>query len=667
MKKILKILSIIIIISSALIYSEEIDILHTKIYKIGLPDVPGLMFRDNNGTPKGLPLEVLVEALKQEGINYEFVDGSWHDLYYKAVSGEIDLLPGTIISDERQLNFDFCKENLYLIWSEIFIRKDADYYHLTDFNGKKIGLVRDDYHGIGFERYIDDFHIEYEKVYFNSHTEAAEALRKGEIFGMAGPNPNILNSILIDFKRSGLYFNPNYMTYAFPKGKNSELREYLDKKLIEYKADKNSLYYFLLNEYRISHISPNEPFMPQWLIYSIVILSIAITLFSIFTYILKRQVIAKTKALIDQQQTLRNAFKMGKMGFWELDLNENILFRSHEMLKLLNLPDNKQYFTLSEMESSIHIDDVKLANAYVAEIINSNDLVEKELRMIGLHGNIVYTNQIGYSLNDESGNKVKIVGITQDITERKIYETELIAAKEKAEESEKLKSAFLANMSHEIRTPLNAVVGFSSLIAKEDLDDDEKEKFVEIVLKQKDLLLNLINDIIDFSKIESGTIDINIKKYNNVKEIVDEVYNVFKDKAKNKLVIKRNHYTTNKHCTVEVDINRIKQILTNFLTNALKFTVEGEIEIGCRINEDTGKIELFVKDTGIGIDKSMQSKIFERFTQVDSFSQGTGLGLSISKYLAEKMNCEIKVLSELGLGSEFILEITPSKDEIEIE
>lgn len=222
-------------------------------------------------------------------------------------------------------------------------------------------------------------------------------------------------------------------------------------------------------------------------------------------------------------------------------------------------------------------------------------------------------------------------------------------AKEKAEISDHLKSAFLANMSHEIRTPLNAIIGFSDLLI-ETTDKAEHEEYSQIVHKNSELLLQLISDILDISKIEAGTLDITYHKV-NVNELCDELLHYYELKTANSTVkVKLTECIPS--CVIYSDKNRLTQILSNFINNALKFTSEGSISLGYHL-VDSNKIKFYVKDTGKGIPKKDIDSIFMRFVKLDSFSSGTGLGLSICKSLVEQMNGEIGVESEPGKGSCF--------------
>ena len=225
---------------------------------------------------------------------------------------------------------------------------------------------------------------------------------------------------------------------------------------------------------------------------------------------------------------------------------------------------------------------------------------------------------------------------------------ELKAARVKAEESDRLKSAFLANMSHEIRTPLNAIVGFSSLLAE--ADDDERESYMSLVEENNELLLNLISDILDISKIEAGTVELIITRV-DVARLCREVISTCSHKKHEEAVVLR-FDESSPQIMVDADKNRIMQVLSNFITNALKFTTKGSVTLSYRL-EDDGLLHFCVTDTGKGIPAEQQHEIFSRFVKLDSFSQGAGLGLSICQSLVERMGGQIGVNSREGEGSCF--------------
>ena len=246
---------------------------------------------------------------------------------------------------------------------------------------------------------------------------------------------------------------------------------------------------------------------------------------------------------------------------------------------------------------------------------------------------------------------IEIISINYDITELKRTEEMLVKARDKAEASDRLKSAFLANISHEIRTPLNAIVGFSSLLTSTE-NAAEKELYNSLIGHNNKLLLNLINDVIDLSKIESGYLELR-PDWVNLTELLDESVAEYAHQVPSGVELLTNYPAHDS--LVELDKLRIKQILSNFLSNALKNTATGHVEVFYEVDHQS--VRIGVKDTGRGIPQNMLEKIFERFEKLDSFAQGAGLGLPICKLIVEKMNGRILVDSQLGIGTTFIIEL----------
>ena len=244
-------------------------------------------------------------------------------------------------------------------------------------------------------------------------------------------------------------------------------------------------------------------------------------------------------------------------------------------------------------------------------------------------------------------NEIEIIGINYDITELKETEAELIQARDKAEMMDRLKSAFLANMSHEIRTPLNAIVGFSDLLVETE-ELAERQEYIKIVRENNDLLLQLISDILDLSKIEAGTFEFTNGDV-DVNLLCEDIVRSMGMKAKEEVeLVFDDHLPV---CHVISDRNRIHQVISNFVNNAMKFTSEGSIHVGYKLKD--GELEFYVEDTGIGIEKEQLPHIFERFVKLNSFVHGTGLGLSICQSIVEQLGGRIGVDSEKGKGSRF--------------
>lgn len=258
-----------------------------------------------------------------------------------------------------------------------------------------------------------------------------------------------------------------------------------------------------------------------------------------------------------------------------------------------------------------------------------------------------YIHALANPIFDSKDCLLGVVFKKENVTKQKLAENELRLAKEKAEESDHLKSAFLANMSHEIRTPLNAIVGFSSLLAMTD-DKEEKEEYINIISNNNELLLQLINDILDLAKIEANTLEF-VYSDVDINQLLCDIEQTSRLKAAEGVQV--SFIEKLPHCIIRTDKNRLSQVITNFINNAIKFTKEGSIRFGYEHQDK--KLRFFVTDTGCGIDNKVKDSVFQRFVKLDNFAQGTGLGLSICEMIVHKLGGEIGVESELGAGSTF--------------
>jgi hypothetical protein len=344
------------------------------------------------------------------------------------------------------------------------------------------------------------------------------------------------------------------------------------------------------------------------------------------------------------------------------DEKHNFRLVNNALCKLLNLtPENLigntglEYFPDDQKEVFLVTD---------KEVLNTGkENINEELLTDGA-GNIrtIITKKSLYTDND--GNKF-LVGVINDITERKIFEEDLKNAKDQAQQSDRLKSAFLANMSHEIRTPMNGILGFAELLKMPGLTGEQQQDYIRIIEKSGNRMLNIINDIIDISKIEAGLMTTNTKE-TNVNEQIEYVYTFFKPEVEAKgMTLTFKNSLPKKEAILKTDREKLYSILTNLVKNAIKYTPAGSIEFGYEIAFVEARhalplqmqMQFYVKDTGIGIPADRQDAIFERFIQADIADkmarQGAGLGLSISKAYVEMLGGKIWVESEEGKGSTF--------------
>jgi PAS domain S-box-containing protein len=305
----------------------------------------------------------------------------------------------------------------------------------------------------------------------------------------------------------------------------------------------------------------------------------------------------------------------------------------------------------------VHPDDLKIVKTKADELFKSKQKIHLIYRIINKAGYYVWVEEFGEPIFKDGAIEY-IVGIFLDITQRMEAE-EAIKAKNYAEAANRAKSEFLANMSHEIRTPLNGIIGFTELLMNSKLEDIQK-KYMETINQSANSLMEVINNILDFSKIESGKLELNIEKV-NVIEITSQVVDLIKYEADLKNLTIHLDIDQNVPKFIEVDYIRLKQVLINLLSNAVKFTEKGTIELRVTvfemIDDKTVQLRFLVKDTGIGIKKKNQLKIFEAFSQEDNSTTkkfgGTGLGLSISNKLLNLMNSQLELASTFGEGSEF--------------
>ncbi|RHR83170.1 PAS domain S-box protein [Odoribacter sp. AF15-53] len=301
------------------------------------------------------------------------------------------------------------------------------------------------------------------------------------------------------------------------------------------------------------------------------------------------------------------------------------------------------------VHAHFHPDDRALMLAFLADVISGKrSHLRHDMRIRRADGHYTWTrvNVLVRDYRPQDG-MIEMICINYDITELKETEAKLIKARDKAEESDRLKSAFLANMSHEIRTPLNAIVGFSNLLAYAQ-EETEKLQYISIVEENNELLLQLISDILDLSKIEAGTFEM---VYNNVEinQLCEDVVASLQMKVPQGVKLRFEKWPG--ECHVYSDKNRIHQVISNFVNNAFKFTTSGEIVVRSVLK---GKeVEVSVTDTGMGIEPEKQKTIFDRFVKLNSFAHGTGLGLSICKSIVEQLGGRIGVESEPGKGSRF--------------
>ena len=365
-------------------------------------------------------------------------------------------------------------------------------------------------------------------------------------------------------------------------------------------------------------------------------------------------------SLKETTKTLEMTLEVAHIIPWKWDLKRHTITceanRTMRHMDSQERPESTIYtHTIEEKEyfKRIHPEDLEyVKQTYIDLRDGTKQYAKGEFRILSENNGKTNIDWIEVNASvakyDEKLKPKELIGSLLLITSRKKQEARLIAAKEAAKEADRLKSAFLANMSHEIRTPLNAIVGFSSLLTAIE-DKEEQQRYINIIENNNQLLLQLIEDILDLAKVEANALDF-IYKPTDLNELIREIEVTMRMKVHQDVVL---NYTLGAvDCCIETEPNRLSQVIINLLTNACKFTDKGSITYGYELHEN--EIYFFVRDTGCGISKENQTRIFQRFTKLNDFVQGTGLGLSISQSVIEKMKGHIGVESKgEGKGSTF--------------
>lgn len=382
--------------------------------------------------------------------------------------------------------------------------------------------------------------------------------------------------------------------------------------------------------------------------------------------------IAIQKELERQQMLTRLALEKSEVYSWQYNIEKDVYYHNEFLLKRYGFPIGQQpVFNAQMFFELVHPDDMPILMPLFAGILRGEDGdVQLRIKIRKPEGACYEWFEYRFmTIRDKHSGKVcDVIGTGTCIEKYKQTEQRLrhlLEAKNLAEESNRLKTAFIANMSHEIRTPLNAILGFSEILTTTE-DSEEKEEYIKIIRNNSGLLLKLINDILDISRIEAGKTD-----FHYTTEDIDALFDEIGQSARIAAQETPLAIAIEKglpHCKMEIDRPRVTQILMNFISNAVKFTPAGSITLGYRLSNKGKNIYFYVRDTGCGIAEKDCREVFQRFVKLNDFAQGTGLGLSICETLVKKMNGYIGVKSEIGKGSEFwfTLPFHPAKGAVTI-
>jgi len=446
------------------------------------------------------------------------------------------------------------------------------------------------------------------------------------------------------------------------------------------------------NMFQLENIKDNNSVL---IFYSSILISIIFILYIVSIgkrMIQKKKSDAILKKEIEEHKQTAQSLKVSKErfdlamkgsndGLWDRDLINNTVYYSERWKNMLGFNKDEFPNNVKAFEERIHHDDFgKIMNDLKDHLSKKTNFYEHKFRIKHKNGHYIWILDRGKAIFNKDGIPIRIVGTHTEVTEKQKIEDELHQyqahleekvkartielqiAKERAEESDRLKSAFLANMSHEIRTPMNAIIGFTDLLGDSDLTEEQKEELIEHINKNSNTLVYLIDDIIDLAKIEAEQLKIN-KTETDINQILKDIIQSFIEtnhlKENDKIEINLKKGIESDNFTINTDPIRFQQILINLIGNALKYTEQGFINCGYKVKTEKNSsfLEFYIKDTGVGIAKNKHKQIFERFNKVEDSKtklyRGTGLGLTITKKLVEMLGGKIWLESEENKGSTF--------------
>jgi len=658
-----------------LIFSFLCDILSAEftqadtIFFKGNYDYPPYQLLDDNNVPIGFSVDLLKSIGKTMGFHVKIELAPWNQVRAELEAGKIDGLVAMSYSEEREHNVNFSTPYIYITHA-VFVRNESEIISFDNIKNKKVIVVKGDI----MHDYLISNNITSLIIPVRNYQTALRLLSAGEydcalinkVQGQFAINEYNLKNL----KFVGSSVHPQELCFAIKKD-NPQLLQQINEglKIVKATGEFDRIYEKWFSAFDEKNLKSEVLKTIIWILIPFLIILGVILIWSAS---LKKQVALKTNEL---QKELSERKKAELQLIHEKSLMNSminsipdLIFYKNKKNIYIGCNDAFCKFNNKTKDEIIGKQDFEIFSEHQAgffystdqKIIESNEPVRIESWEKNAKGELLLLDTVKIPFVDDDGNTLGIVGICRDITERHKSEIELKEAKEKAEESDRLKSAFLANMSHEIRTPMNAIVGFSDLLVDTDTSSDDREELVKHINNNCNTLLYLIDDIIDLAKIEASEFSV-VKKDMNVNKLMKELditYSEFRRKInKDHLEIKwdKTHYKNN--FILSTDLFRLKQIMTNLLDNAFKYTDQGFVRFGYEILKEEKLVKFYVTDTGIGIPQDKQNQIFERFNKLESSKskiyRGTGLGLTITKNIVKKLGGNIRLNSEVNKGSTF--------------
>jgi PAS domain S-box-containing protein len=632
----------------------------------GIYDNPPKVILDEQGKASGLFPELLDYIASEEGWSIDYVPGSWTECMTRLKQGEIDLMMDVAITEPRRDEYAFNNETVLANWGTVYTKRGLEIRALPELKGLRVAVMRDSTHTVDPGGIIDltkRFGIDCTFIEMEDYLQVFEALDSGEadagivnrVFGMTFQRQYRVES-------TPIVFNPIELRFAMPiDGELTPLLiSRLDMHLAKLKDDPDSVYYRQIEEHLLLAAKRETLVVwPDWLLPSLTSAAVIIATLIIAFLLVRRESRRRAQAqeaYRQSQERFALAMRGANDGLWDWNLTTGHVYYSPRWASMLGYHAEELQPTIETFRSLVHPDDIdqvrKLEGDYIS---GKTGRYQAEFRMLHKDGITVDILSRAFLVRDSNKTPVRVVGTHVDITKQKQAALMLEEAKEQAEAADRLKSAFLATMSHELRTPLNSIIGFNGILLQQLPGplNQEQTKQLKMVRKSAQHLLNLINDVLDISKIEAGQVEVFLEVF-DLKEMMSEIAESSRPFAKQK-GIALHAYVDSEIGMIKSDQQRLSQIVTNLISNAMKFTETGYVRLSCKQLES--EITITVEDTGIGIKKEDFPKLFSPFQQVDTGLtrkyEGTGLGLSICKKLTELLGGRIEIESTPGQGSLF--------------
>jgi len=635
----------------------------SQVVKVAVYNNPPLCYVDSGNKAQGIYIDIINMAAEHNGWEVKFYPYEMAQAISDLKKGQIDLMPAVAYTLQRSTKLQFCQETIFSDWGMVYGSGKSDVKYISDLNGKSLGLEKGDIHSMAMLNILNEYGVKARIIWCSGANEILSKLRVNEIdAGVLSMVSGYYYNVDQKLKATAILFNPVNIRIA-GDSLSAPLLHCIDCEITRLRSCDKKKFDALVNTWITNPQDKKKLKLSSTLIYVLSGLSVILILVLL---VLRHLLRNKSQCIQQEKQVRLKSEKAVKQLEYEKTLILNSIDvqvvyrdRNFKIIWTNNMFKNASLATYNtiikqkcEARCCVYDKNVdacahqKCQKEHEIAPFEFMDEKTKQFYLVKTH--LVY---------DHNKQHIGYVEIISDITQKKKSEKELMASKEKAERADYLKSVFLANMSHEIRTPMNAIIGFSELLEDDELTVDEKRKYLGIIQTNGQQLLKVISDILVFSQIESGHIEMQYS-YFCVHDFLTNIYRQFKDDAKEQvknLEVRFEGDSIYHDLVIASDSVRLRQVVVNLLTNALKFTDKGSVTLGAHVQNE--QLVIYVRDTGIGIPQSRHQEIFKRFSQVENDkvkkAAGTGLGLTIARDLIKYLGGDIQLESEPGVGSTF--------------